>query len=152
VPGARSGKRNCFRVRVVNIRDAAAIARLATQLGYPSSAAEVERRLKAVARDPGHAAYVAVEGARLTGWVHVFVKHLLESEAEAEIGGLVVDARRRRRGAGRALMQRAEEWARKKGLRTVYLRSNVIRKDAHAFYVELGYQLVKTQFALRKAV
>ncbi len=144
--------RSEFTVRPARPEDAADIARLATDLGYPSDRQEVEARLGTVLQDPEHAAFVAVEAERVIGWVHVFVKHLLESDAEAEIGGLVIDARHQRGGAGRLLMQRAEHWARARGLRSVYLRSNVTRKDAHAFYQKLGYQVLKTQFAMRRAL
>ncbi len=146
------GGQHAFTVRPAKAKDAEDIARLATELGYPSATQEVGARLKLILQNPEHAAFVAVKAERVIGWVHVFVKHLLESDAEAEIGGLVVDARHQRGGAGRLLMQRAEQWAGAKGLRSVYLRSNVIRKDAHAFYQKLGYQVVKTQFALRKAL
>ncbi len=139
-----------FTVRPARPEDAEEIARLATELGYPSTPQEVEARVKSVMDDPEHAAFVAAKAARVVGWVHVFIKRLLESDAEAELGGLVVDARDQRSGAGRLLMERAEQWARAKGLHSVYLRSNVIRKDAHTFYQKLGYQVVKTQFALRK--
>ncbi len=88
--------------------------------------------------------------AQVAGWLHAFVYRPLESEACVEIAGLVVDERRRSSGVGRALMQHAEDWARSQGLHAVYLRSNIIRSDAHAFYEKLGYQRIKTQHAFRK--
>ncbi len=139
-------------VRPAKPEDSEDIARLATELGYPSTAKELAARLKSVAENAEHAAFVAIRGGCVIGWVHVFAKRLLESDAEAEIGGLVVDARHQRSGAGRLLMQYAERWAYAQGFRSVYLRSNVIRKEAHAFYQKLGYQVVKTQFALRKTL
>ncbi len=144
--------REALAVRLAKVEDAEDIARLAGELGYPSTAPEVAERLRAALHDSAHAVFVAMNGEQVIGWVHVFVKHLVESDPEAEIGGMVVDARHQRRGVGRLLMQQAEQWARARGLRSVYLRSNVIRKDAHAFYQSLGYQVVKTQFALRKAL
>jgi len=35
--------------------------------------------------------------------------------------------------------------------RTICLRSNVVREDAHGFYGRLGYENVKTSFTFRKA-
>lgn len=138
-------------VRPAARQDADRIAQLSTQLGYPSSREEVERRLDRIEGDQDYAVFVAVSGnGRVLGWVHVCVSHLVESDPEAELGGLVVDEAQRRGGTGRFLMQRAERWAREKGLRSVYLRSNILRKDAHAFYEELGYRVVKTQYAFRK--
>jgi GNAT superfamily N-acetyltransferase len=69
---------------------------------------------------------------------------------QAEIGGLVVGESHRGQGVGQLLMQQAEEWARARGCRAVYLRTNVIRTDAHRFYERLGYTRIKTQHAFRK--
>ena len=92
------------------------------------------------------------EAGAIAGWIHVFVKQLLESDREIEIGGLVVDQNSRRQGAGKALVEHAERWARSKRLKTVYVRSNVIRKEAHIFYQKLGYKIIKTQSAFRKVL
>jgi GNAT superfamily N-acetyltransferase len=48
------------------------------------------------------------------------------------------------------LIQHTESWARQQGCKAVNLRTNVVRKDAHAFYESLGYNLAKTQHAYRK--
>ena len=69
-----------------------------------------------------------------------------------EISGLVVDEQVRSQGIGEKLLDRAEQWAREKGCRTVGLRCNVIRDRAHAFYQRHGYQHTKTQKSFRKIV
>ncbi len=139
------------RVRPMCREDAATIAQLAGQLGYPSTPGQVERRLADVERHGAAAALVA-EGAdgMLLGWIHVQTVHGIESDPHAEVGGLVVDEAARRRGVGRALMAAVERWAAAQGLREVALRSNVIRDDAHAFYRGLGYDCPKTQHRFRK--
>ena len=58
----------------------------------------------------------------------------------------------RGQGVGRVLVERAEGWAKARGLKSVYVRSNIVRKDAHAFYQKLGYKIIKTQSAFRKAL
>jgi len=88
----------------------------------------------------------------VVGWAHVFVHALVESDTFAEVGGLVVDERERGQGIGKGLMSRVERLARARGARNVSLRSNIIRKDAHAFYEKLGYRIIKTQFAFRKTL
>lgn len=84
------------------------------------------------------------------GWVHVFVCHLMESDPYAEIGGLVVDESRRGEGIGKLLLERAEAWARAKACASIRLRSNIIRKVAHEFYLKRGYTITKTQHAFAK--
>jgi GNAT superfamily N-acetyltransferase len=147
--GASMGE---LRVRPADRGDAERIAALATQLGYPTSPAQVDARLEHMLRDEEHTIFVAERSGMVVGWVHVLVKHLLENDPEAEIGGLIVDQNHRGAGAGKLLMERAEEWARAKGLKSVCLRSNVIRQEAHVFYLKLGYHIVKTQTAFRKTL
>jgi GNAT superfamily N-acetyltransferase len=135
----------------MKVEDAAAVARLATQLGYPSTAAQIERRFRALDESPDARALIAQgpDGAVL-GWVHVYGTRHLESDPSAEIGGLVVDEAARGRGVGSALMTSAEAWARERGYEVVRIRTNVIRTEAHEFYKSRGYEVVKSQYRLRK--
>ncbi len=158
-------------VRAATLADAAAIARLSGQLGYPATPEEVVHRLRQIERDARHAVYVAeftgeelpgagIGAARTSstsaatgpviGWIHVQVCHALVSYPCAEIAGLVIDERHRGHGVGRVLMTHAEQWARENACREVRLRSNIIRAGAHAFYDKLGYETIKTQKVFRK--
>ena len=146
-----SGTSREVRVRNARIEDAGPIAVLSGQVGYPCSAASVRRRLRNLLGKPEHAIWVA-ENSRgsVAGWIHVFVYELLESDRQAEIGGLVIDENFRGQGAGTALVERAERWAKSRRLGSVYVRSNIIRNEAHAFYQKQGYNIIKTQHAFRK--
>jgi GNAT superfamily N-acetyltransferase len=140
-------------VRLARAEDAERIAVLCQQLGYPASQEEVQRRLNRIQRDKQHVVYVAkLSDGHVIGWVHVHVRQLIVADLQAEIGGLIVDEDYRHCGVGRLLMQQAEQWAREKGCWTVYLRSNVVRKDAHAFYEGIGYSNVKASMSFRKAL
>ena len=140
-----------IKVRLAREADVVRLADLSGQLGYKATPEEVLRRLQQVAGDPQHGIFVAEtpEGS-VIGWVHVEERRLIESEHRAEINGLVVDETYRSRGVGRLLLEHAEQWARERELRSVVLRSNVIRARAHAFYERLGYQVFKTQKVFRK--
>jgi GNAT superfamily N-acetyltransferase len=138
-------------VRRASRADAQPIAALCVQLGYPTSPEEVVRRLAKIEQDDDHALYVAeLPGGGVIGWVHVYVSRLLVADPSAEIGGLVVDEAYRRRGVGRRLMEEAERWAGERGCAAINLRSNIIRKEAHAFYERIGYSNVKTQLKFHK--
>ncbi len=140
-------------IRAAKIEDAFRISHLSAQLGYPVSPEDVERRLRLTRQNPENVVYVAaLQDGHVIGWIHAFVYRTIESEPRAEIAGLVVDEHYRRSGAGRLLMRHAEQWAREQGCSAVNLRTNVVRKDAHAFYESLGYNLVKTQHAFRKSL
>src|SRR5437667_1502583 len=136
-----------FRIHLARCADSERMARLATQLDYPSTIAEVRRRLGRILKQPSHAVFLAEKSdVGVVGWAHVFVHALVESDTFAEVGGLVVDECERGQGIGNRFMKKIESWARARGAKNVSLRSNVIRKDAHAFYEKLGYQIIKTQF------
>jgi GNAT superfamily N-acetyltransferase len=139
------------KIRRARQRDAAQIAELCGQLGYPTSEAEMAARLKSVLAAKNGACFVAeADTEGVIGWVHVSVTALLEVERRAEVNGLVVEERVRSRGAGAKLLAVAEQWARKMGCAGMSVRSNVLRERAHHFYVRLGYEHYKTQKAFRK--
>ena len=129
------------------------MAVLSLQLGYPATPVEVRERLALILGDDRHALYVPEEtDGEVVGFVHVYVTPLVEVEAQAEIGGLVVDEAHRERSVGRLLMEEAERWAREKGCSALVVRSNVVREGAHSFYRGLGYAPMKTQLVFRKAL
>jgi GNAT superfamily N-acetyltransferase len=125
--------------------DLSTVRELSTQLGYPTDDEALARRFARIDGAPADALFVADDGGRVLGWIHVHPRWLLESEPYAEIGGLVVDERARRRGIGRALVSRAEAWAKELGFRCMRVRSNVLRVASHALYAQLGYERIKTQ-------
>ena len=140
-------------IRSATLDDAAQLADLCTQLGYPAAAADMRRRLARLLPDERHAVLVAARpDGHVVGWIHVLAWDLVVEEALAEVAGLVVDEGCRDQGVGRRLLQQAEQWARARGCRAVHLRSNVVRQAAHAFYRRLGYESYKTQLAFRKAL
>jgi len=136
-------------IRPLSEGDCVAAAELCTQLGYPSTPPQVERRLRIL---EGQGLFGAEEGSRLVGWVHVQTRCELESEPFAEICGLVVDERLRGQGVGRALVSAAEEWARREGHVEVRVRSNSIRTRTHRFYQQLGYEVAKTSHVFHKSL
>lgn len=131
--------------------DAAEIARLSTQLGYPAEVDAFVQRLGFLLHSPMHSVLVADDGnGHLQGFVGVEHRVMIEMGERVEIVGLVVDAQARRTGVGRALMAAAERWAREVGVKEIFLGSNVVRPEAHAFYPSLGYVVVKTQHSYLK--
>jgi GNAT superfamily N-acetyltransferase len=140
-----------FAIREMTSEDAAAVAALTSQLGYPSSETDIKRRYDLIKdRSEGRLIVAHEINGDVVGWIHVQALCLLEADLRAEIWGLVVADSVRGSGAGRLLVEAAESWAVERGLDIMGVRSNVIRRDAHAFYEHLGYEVVKTQKAFRK--
>ena len=83
-------------VRPMTARDSREVASLSNQLGYPSSASDIEKRLGTMTQGADFGAFVAeATDGRVVGWIHVYIVRLVEADAYAEIGGLVVDANSR---------------------------------------------------------
>lgn len=128
------------------------MSRLSDELGYPMSAAEMERRLTELLGNALHHVAVAASDDRLLGWVHVEHRFSLEGGERAELMGLVIDSGTRRQGIGSELVAAAERWALERGLPSLTVRSNVLREESHPFYESLGYTRIKSQHVYGKAV
>lgn len=129
--------------------DAAPLAELATQLGYPSKPEQMAQRL-ALLPSLGSQVFVALLAERVAGFVQVSPHFPFLMDCAAEVAALVVDEQWRGRGIGHALLQAAEAWARQQGYSTMHVRTNIVRERAHAFYRREGYEVIKTALTFAK--
>lgn len=141
-----------MRIRQARENDAAAMAGLSGQLGYASTRTQILARMRALAARSDHEVLVVEENDAVLGWVHVFGAQRIESDAFAEIAGLVVAEGRRSRGLGAALLAAAEVWACERGYRTLRVRSNIVREGARRFYERNGYVCTKQSFVFTKSL
>ena len=146
---ARAGQ---ITIRVARASDAGRLAELAGELGYPATEKETRARLARLKPKSLHAVFVAETPDGVVGWLHVSRNYLLETPMRAEVNGLVVSSSARSQGAGKLLLEAAENWARKQKCTGMSVRSNVVRERAHAFYLREGYEHYKTQKAFRKSL
>jgi len=131
-------------IRGARLDDAPALAELSTQLGYPSTEAQVRERLRLL-EDRERELLVAVAADGLAGFVDVHVQRVVESEPYGEVGGLVVGAPHRGAGLGAALLAAAADWSRARGLERLWIRANLARVGPHQFYEAVGCRTVKDQ-------
>ncbi len=135
--------------RRATLQDAQTMARLAMELGYDCDETSMRRRLLAIRSEADHAIFVAgIEGGRVVGWIHIEIRRGLLADHYAEIGALIVGTPHRKIGVGRALMERAADWAYKLELDRIRVRTQVHREGAIAFYERLGYERLKEQRVL----
>jgi GNAT superfamily N-acetyltransferase len=140
-------------IRQPRDEDAAALADLSEQLGYPVTPDELRLRLSTVAANDDAAVLVATDAAdRPIGWVHVELKRTLVAPLTAQIMGLVVDDAARNRGVGKELLAAAEAWASTRGSRHMIVGTRVTRERAHRFYQREGYALQKTSHFFEKSL
>ena len=139
-----------FNIRFARSSDVTELARLFGELGYQIPSDVLAERLAAFV-GAGEQALVADDGSgsnRLLGVATLHATPVLHRAGPvARVTALVVDATRRGRGIGRALMEAAERWAAERGCVLIEVTSNQRRVDAHTFYEGLGYERTSFRFA-----
>ena len=127
-------------IRAPQPADAADIAALMTELGYPSEARDVPQRLETLRGDPASIVWCAELDGRVVGvgTARVFPA-INQNGLVAWLTALVVAERVRGRGVGTQIVKVAEQWARDQGASRLALTSALHRKEAHEFYKRLGY-------------
>ena len=140
------------RVRPPLPADAPALAALAGELGYPTSAEALLGRLAAL--HPTDAAVMVSTDAddQPTGWCHVEIRRTLVEPVSALILGLVIGEGHRSAGIGAALLASAEAWARARGCKRLVVATRITRERAHRFYAREGYEVAKTSYFLTKVL
>jgi GNAT superfamily N-acetyltransferase len=132
-------------VREGRPEDWPAVAALLAELGRPEAlGTDLEDDLRRVYERyldrPDTVALVAEVDGRVLGFCDMELRTRLNfAEPQAWIPDLVVEEAERSRGAGRALLARAEEIARERGCWGMSLESATWRDRAHAFYVREGW-------------
>jgi len=139
-------------IREASQDDAAAVAVLLGELGYPTSPDQAAERIGRIAADPSTWVIVAEVESELAGLGALHVQNLVErDEPGCEVAGLVVGQRFRRQGIGELLMQALEDEARRRGGKFMVLNTAHRRADAHAFYEALGYEHTGRRYAKQLA-
>ena len=135
-------------IRPAGSDDAAAVAALLAQLGYPADAGAIPARLQAIEAAGGAVFLATVDGDAAAGLVGVQAYPVLHAPAPvAYLTALVVATSARGRGVGRALVEAAERWARDAGCGRLAVTSGEHRDDAHAFYPRVGLPYTGRRFA-----
>lgn len=137
-------------IRRLMPEDAPAVAELSNQLGYPGSALDLHQRIETLARSPDRISLAALMEGHLVGWIDASIERHLQAPDTVVIGGLVVRDTARGHGIGQRLCLEIEQWARDHSIPCVCVRSQIIREDAHRFYLRDGYRKVKTSLVFEK--
>jgi len=120
--------------------DAAEIADLLTQLGYPASEEFVLGKIRELTGHPDGELVIACEDGKVVGFISFhFIPQLALLGSFARISYLCVDEKVRGRGIGSQLESYAERAARARGCDRVELHCHSRRGEAHKFYARQGY-------------
>lgn len=137
-------------IREVRPEDAAIVARLTGELGYPIESDVMLGRIQALGSEENRAVFVACDEDSVVGWIDVAIVQTLQSGRSGEVHGLVVSSECRSGGVGGILLEHAEAWIMRQGAGKVVVRSRVERERAHGFYLRRGYVRTKTSAVFGK--
>jgi GNAT superfamily N-acetyltransferase len=72
--------------------------------------------------------------------VHLENPSRMSAERAVELSRVVVSPSKRRTGAGKALVDAAEEWARQRGIRTLLAAIFVANEESRRFWAAMGFE------------
>jgi ribosomal protein S18 acetylase RimI-like enzyme len=134
-------QKNNIRIRDATLSDASQLAALMCELGYETTPAEMEMRLKSILSTLAYKTFVAIMDDCVCGMIGTVTCPSYEhNDPGGRILALVTLSTARRRGIGRALIAIAERDFGQKGIRRVALNTQLTREDAQKFYESLGYE------------
>ena len=139
-------------IRRVEIDDFSELYDLLTQLMTkgPLDRTRMELAFRDILGEPTVRIGVFDDGQELLGMVTVSVHHTLHHFGRVGIvDEMVVTEKARRRGVGKALMDWAKIQSGEMGANTLELHSDELRKNAHAFYVSLGFENKGTVYSIK---
>jgi ribosomal protein S18 acetylase RimI-like enzyme len=130
-----------IQIRPCTPDDAAAVSALLGELGYTISPSQAAENVRELCKTGSDSILLATADRQVAGLLASHQCRMLQyAHPVMRVTALVVDQRARRRGAGRLLMERAEQIGTAAGCEFIELTSAMNRADAHAFYCSLGYE------------
>jgi ribosomal protein S18 acetylase RimI-like enzyme len=120
----------------------------------PDGPAREREYIRSLLEDPNVALLVAEAQGKLVGFINVMLLRsanipLMVPRQYAVIDNLAVGESYRRYGIGRALMNRAEAWAKEKGAASMELNVYRFNQSAQKLYETIGYEEVSIKMSKR---
>ncbi len=130
-------------IRHATIDDTPKLLPLLSELGYPATLEDLNRRFLKFIKNPGYGVAVCEMSEEITGFIAWTTTDLLISDATRfSIVGIVVSTNHRNMGIGNKLMKFVEDIARQHSPAIIDLTSGLRRaqEGTHEFYKRIGYQ------------
>ena len=134
-------------LRAAQQTDARHVASLLTELGYPSSEADVQDRLRRSLESRTSLCLVAQSASEVVGLMSAeLVPYFPNGSTICRVTSLVVSSQHRGSGIGETLLAAAATFAREHGCSGLEITSAERRVDAHRFYQRLGFSRTALRF------
>lgn len=136
-------------IREYNPGDLAALVILTNELGYPGTEAEMKQRLDRIMHTPDYKTIVATIDHQVIGYMGMCRQFFWEQNGHyIKIQALVVKTEFRGSGAGKKLIEYAEDFAKRTGATSIFLNcgNKPEREGAHKFYPKMGFEAKSTGY------
>ena len=134
-------------LRRATMNDAKQVALLLTELGYPSTEADVQERLDHALHNDASCCLVAQSAGDVIGLINAeLVPYFPDGSTICRVTALVVLPPHRGRGLGEKLLAAVTDFARRHHCAGIELTSSERRVDAHRFYQRLGFSQTSFRF------
>ncbi len=130
-------------IRYATIDDTPSLLPLLSELGYPATLEDLNRRFLKFVKNPGYGIAVCEMDEKITGLMAwAATDHLISDATRFSIVGIVVSTNHRNMGIGKKLMAFVEGIAKQHSPAIIDLTSGIRRaKDGtHEFYKRIGYK------------
>lgn len=136
-----------IQVRDAQVGDAEIIADLMTQINFPNTKEDIERRLTDLLSREDYHALIAEKDGKPIGMIGIFLGRFFErDQLFGRILALAVDKEYRYKGAGAVLIAEGEKWLKARGASYMVINSSSDRTSAHGFYKVQGYEKAGVRF------
>ncbi len=136
-----------IKIRIAISEDAASVADLINQMGYPVSESEAEIRIQQYST-PSYRLMLAEHEGNTIGLIALHIYDVLHLPApEGRVISFCVDEKVRDKGVGTKLLNEAENFFKESGCYKIVLNCNLRRTDTHQYYLNRGYQFTSKHFA-----
>ena len=140
-----------MQIRKANMKDAEALLSLYENLGYPTTASKLSRRLGMILSQPHYDLLLAERNGEILGFLGYAKLFFFEADGSYyRILALSVAKETRRQGIASRLIDELKKQAVKEGVNTLALNSGLTaaRNATHQFYQVVGFEKVTAGFAL----
>ncbi|MCB9427157.1 MAG: GNAT family N-acetyltransferase [Flavobacteriales bacterium] len=130
-------------IRHATIDDTPRLLPLLSELGYPATLKDLNRRFLKFVKNPGYGVAVCEMNEEITGFIAwTTTDHLISDATRFSIVGIVVSTNHRNMGIGKKLMAFVEGIAKQHSPAIIDLTSGLRRAQdgTHEFYKRIGYK------------
>ncbi len=112
-------------------------------MNYDYPVKKMKEMIDVVSKDSGNYVFVAAKQDKVVGVAEVVIKYSIHKDSYLIINTLAVCSAYQGKGIGSQMLSYIEAFSRKKGLSSVTVGSQFKRVDAHHFYQNNGFEIVK---------